>query len=207
MHIKRSRVDYWSCTKLADKIRGTEKPFAASLKDWRDWRADAKKAHPIRYIIAEEGLDTFQDIVFFIPDIYNTAHSYIKNRFKDKIQYLDTGLTPGQYSDLDYRITHALKNEFIKFVEGEFARNYSERGDVYAAFRWMSSNHEMHGDSWEKLKAVYTYFKYQEKVLLNELDDISMADIKGYQQKSQEIENNETFYLKILIEERRMLWT
>ena len=30
----RSRIKYWSCSKIADWIRGERKPFALSLEDW-----------------------------------------------------------------------------------------------------------------------------------------------------------------------------
>ena len=51
---KRARINYWSCSKFADFIRGEKKPFALSWEDWEKWRADNKKKHPCRYWIAEE---------------------------------------------------------------------------------------------------------------------------------------------------------
>ena len=114
---KRSRFDYWSCSKFANWIRGTAKPMALSLEDWDSWRIDAKQKQPYRYWLAEQGLSFLQDFVNLPIDIYHTIDIYIQNRFISKIQYLKTGLKPGEYYDLDHRILHGLFNELIDFVE------------------------------------------------------------------------------------------
>ncbi len=118
---KRSRINYWSCSKVADYIRGTKKPLALEWDQWSSWHEQAKTKHPIRYWIADEVLDFIQDIVNLPVDIYNTIEIYVRNRFIDKIHYLKTGLKPGDYYDLDYRIINALFNELVIFVESEQA--------------------------------------------------------------------------------------
>lgn len=119
---KRSRIDYWSCSKFADWIRGTPKPFALEWGAWDTWHEEAKKKHPVRYWIADELLDYMQDFVNLPMDIYHTIEVYIRNRFIDKLQYLKTGLKPGEYYDLDFRILNALFYEFAEFVETDYAR-------------------------------------------------------------------------------------
>lgn len=118
---KRARINYWSCSKFADFIRGEKKPFALSWDDWEKWRADNKQKHPYRYWIAEEVLDFLQDVVNFPMDVYHTIDIYVRNRYVDKLHYLRTGLKPGEYYDLDWRILNGLFNELVLFVESEQA--------------------------------------------------------------------------------------
>lgn len=118
---KRSRIDYWSCSSFANLIRGTIKPGALTHEEWETWNHDAKVKHPYRYWIAEELLDFLQDVVNLPMDIYHTVEVYIRNRYISKIHYLNTGLKPGEYYDLDYRILHGLFNELVIHVESELA--------------------------------------------------------------------------------------
>lgn len=119
--LKKSRINYWSCSKLANLIRGTKKPFALSFEDWEKWRVEAQNKYPIRYWISEELLNKLQDIVFFPQDLYYTIRVYIRNRWIDKLHYLKTGLKPGEYYDLDHRILCGLFNELVDLVEIEYA--------------------------------------------------------------------------------------
>ena len=127
---KRSRFNYWSCSKIANFIRGVEKPFSLPFDDWEKWREASAKKHPYRYWVAEEGLDFLQDFVNLPIDIYNTIEVYVRNRYIDKIHYLHTGLKPGAYYDLDWRILNGLFNELVIYVESELAHTmkaYPER--------------------------------------------------------------------------------
>lgn len=128
---KRTRFNYWSCSKFADLIRGEKKPFALSWEDWEKWRAENKQKHPFRYWASEEVLDFLQDVVNFPLDVYHTIDIYIHNRYISKIHYLRTGLTPGKYYDLDWRILNGLFNELVIYVESELAHDmrasYPER--------------------------------------------------------------------------------
>jgi len=130
---KRSRMDHWTCSKFADWIRGTSKPFALEWRDWDEWHKNAKKKHPYRYWIADEVLRKLQDFVNLPMDIYHTIEIYIRNRFIDKVHYLRTDLIPGEYYDLDTRILHALFTELTDLVEVEYAgmQRYSEKENNY----------------------------------------------------------------------------
>lgn len=121
MMLQKSRSNYWSCSKIANWIRGTVKPSALGWDEWEVWRQEAKQKHPYRYWIAEELLDFLQDIVNFPMDIYHTIEVYIRNRYIDKIHYLHTGLKPGTYYNIDHRILYGLFNELVLFVEKEQA--------------------------------------------------------------------------------------
>lgn len=119
---KRSRIDYWSCSKFADWIRGTPKPFALEWEEWDIWHEEAKNKYPFRYWIADKLLNRIQDFVNLPMDIYHTIEVYIRNRFIDKLQYLKTGLKPGKYYDFDWRILNALFYELTELVETDYAR-------------------------------------------------------------------------------------
>lgn len=118
---KKSRINYWSCSKFADWISGTPKPFCLGLEEWDLWHENAKKNHPVRYWIAEELLIKIQDLVNFPFDLIYTIRVYIRNRFIDQTHVLKTGLKSGEYYDLDTRILHGLFNELVDLVEIEYA--------------------------------------------------------------------------------------
>lgn len=130
---QRSRTYHWSCSKLADKIRGIKKPFALEWREWEGWHKNAKDKYPYRYWAAEKLLSKFQDFVNLPMDIYHTIEVYVRNRYIDKIHYLRTDLTPGEYYDLDTRILHALFTELTDLVEIEYAgiQRYNEEKSNY----------------------------------------------------------------------------
>lgn len=117
----RSRINYWSCSKFADWIRGTSKPYALECGEWAGWRKEAKNKHPYRYWLAETGLKKLQNFFMFPSDLYHSIKVYINNRFIDKTHYLKTGLKPGNFYEFDHRIIHGLFNELVDFVEIELA--------------------------------------------------------------------------------------
>ncbi len=119
----RSRADYWSCSKLADRLRAksgvTEKPGAATSEEWDSWhKANTGKWG---YWLAEEGLDILQDIWMFIPDVYRNIRYYIRNRFIDKTHYLDTKLKKGSFHEMETRLLHGMFEALVDFVEYEKA--------------------------------------------------------------------------------------
>ena len=61
-----SRTHYWSCSKFADWVRGTRKLEAGTSDEWNDWTTKAKGYNPIRYWLAEEGLDYISNVVYII---------------------------------------------------------------------------------------------------------------------------------------------
>lgn len=119
----KTRMNYWSCTKVADWIRGTYKPKWGTGEEWADWKRSAKSSHKIRFWIAEEGLDKLQDFVNFIPDCIYSIRYYVNNRWVDKTHYLRTGLEPGKWHEFDQRVLHGLFTELVDFVEIESAWN------------------------------------------------------------------------------------
>ncbi len=122
--------NYWSCTKFANWLRGTEKLYAGSGKEWKQWEAEAKAKHPLRYWLAEEALDKVQDFIYWPVEKLYSAKYYTVNRWIDQSHALvahPKHIKPGKWQDLDYRILHCTFDELVDFVEIEKA---------YSNYRW-----------------------------------------------------------------------
>lgn len=118
------RSNYWSCTKFADWIRGIEKGGAKTGRGWREWEAEGRQLHPVRYWIAEEALDAVQNFIWWPVDkIYNIKY-YINNRWVTRTHCLTAhprDIRPGQWQDVGNRFLPCLFNELVDFVEVELA--------------------------------------------------------------------------------------
>ncbi|NBT57846.1 hypothetical protein EBT16_03580 [bacterium] len=117
----RHRFNYWSCSRLADWIRGVKKPMVLGMDEWDAWRDEAKSRSPFRFWIAEKFLNSVQNFFMFPIDLWHSISAYFRNRFVTKTHFLKTGLEPGAYHELDDRILHGLFNELKDFVEVELA--------------------------------------------------------------------------------------
>lgn len=138
---------YWSCSKFADKLRGTPKLKCGTAEEWHDWRVQAKQQHPIRWWLAEEGLDKIQDFIYYpVTKLYDLKY-YINNRFITHTHCLTASpkdLPRGQWCDVGNRFLPCLFNELVDFVEVELAWwhlawNEDERAKYAApwyAFGW-----------------------------------------------------------------------
>jgi len=118
------RSHYWTCSKFADWLRGTPKLKMGTSEEWDEWYKASEKAHPIRYWIAEEGLDYIQKFVYYIPDQLNEVRYYINNRWVSHSHALTAhprDIQPGNWSDLGSRFLPCLFNELVDFVEIEQA--------------------------------------------------------------------------------------
>jgi hypothetical protein len=140
-----SRSHYWSCSKFADWVRGTPKLGAGTSEQWDDWDHKAKRYNPIRYWLAEEGLDYVSNIVYFIPDTLYSIKYYINNRWVSRTHSLTAhakDIKPGQWCDVGNRFLPCLFNELVDFVEIELAWWHiawnSEERDKYKAPFWAS---------------------------------------------------------------------
>jgi hypothetical protein len=132
--------NYWSCSKIANIIRGTGKPLVLSAKGWEDWESDAKSKYPIRYWIADELIDYIQNIITWVPDRVYSLKYYVVNRWVDQSHALVSHpkhIKPGQYRDFDSRILICLFDELADFVEIEKA---------YSNYRW--SEEKQKGMKW-----------------------------------------------------------
>ena len=118
------RSHYWTIGKFADWVRGTPGPGALTSEGWDAWHTKAQAAHPIRYWVAEEGLDYLQKFVYYIPDKLNDVRYYINNRWVSHSHALTAhprDIQPGNWSDVGSRFLPCMFNELVDFVEIEQA--------------------------------------------------------------------------------------
>ena len=116
--------NYWTCTPFADWIRGTTKLKCGTGKEWAEWEKAAKAEYPIRWWIAEEGLDKIQNIWCWIPERINDVRYYVNNRWVSHSHRLTAhprDIKPGQWCDVGNRFLPCLFNELVDFVEIEQA--------------------------------------------------------------------------------------
>lgn len=115
------RSRYWSCTKFADWIRGTDKIPVGTSSDWNLWEKTSKTIHPVRFWIAEEALDNVQSFFWWPVDQLYSFKYWINNRFVTKTHTLQSRLKKGQWQELDTRFLHCLFDELVNHVEIELA--------------------------------------------------------------------------------------
>lgn len=115
------RRQYWTCTKFADWLRGTPKLKLGTGKEWILWKQASKEKHPIRFWIAEEGLDYLQDFIFWPTDKLYEIKYRLVNRYSTKTHALTSNLKRGEWHEFEDRMLHCLFDELINFVEIEQA--------------------------------------------------------------------------------------
>lgn len=119
-----NRKHYWSCTKFADRLRGTPKLDAGTSQEWNQWHREARAKYPLRYWVAEEALDQIQSFIWWpIDQLYNIKY-YINNRWVTKTHALTAhpkDIKPGRWCDVGNRFLPCLFNELVNYVEVELA--------------------------------------------------------------------------------------
>ena len=213
MRLSKFRIHYWSCSKFANWIRGEDKPHALEWGKWIEWKNEQKKLRPFRYWLSDTFLMKLQNVFYFPSDLYYTIKTHIRNRYIDKIQYLHTGLKPGEYYDFDHRMIHGLFNELVNFVEIELAHlskfdsnkkhkfvkgRCQEAQDDY--FRWANHLKDQgqlteYAKGSRKIKELYEWWKYIRPQRLDSYD----LEGKYY--------DEDTEMLIELIKVRNHLWT
>lgn len=118
------RNHYWTIGPFADWLRGTPSPSALTHSGWKAWRKEAQEKHPIRYWLADDGLDYLQRVIFYIPDQLYALKYYINNRWVTRTHALTAhsrDIQPGTWCDVGNRFLPCLFNELVDFVEVELA--------------------------------------------------------------------------------------
>jgi len=118
------RNNYWTCSRFADWLRGTTKLKCGTSEEWHEWEARAKKNHPVRWWLAEEGLDHVQKFIMFVPDQLYAIKYYINNRWVTRTHALTAhsrDIPRGEWRDVGNRFLPCLFNELVDFVEVELA--------------------------------------------------------------------------------------
>jgi hypothetical protein len=112
---------YWTCSKLADRIRGTKKPRALGLQEWNAWHLHAYTAHPVRYWVAEILLDRIQRVVTFPERVVSKIAFDLRTRFITRDHILATRLPTGSPEDVSTRILHGSFEALRDYVEVDLA--------------------------------------------------------------------------------------
>ena len=118
------RSHYWTIGKFADWIRGTPKLKFGTSDQWDEWDRKASGQSPVRYWLAEEGLDYLQKVVYYVPDTLHSIKYYINNRWVTKTHALTAhprDIKPGSWRDVGDRFLPCLFNELVDYVEVELA--------------------------------------------------------------------------------------
>ena len=166
------RSHYWTIGKFADWLRGTPKLKCGTSEEWDAWYTSAAKAHPIRYWIAEEGLDHLQKFVYYIPDKLNDIRYYINNRWVSHSHALTAhprDIQPGNWSDVGNRFLPCMFNELVDFVEIEQAWHHciwSDEAKTEFEVPWWRKGW-LRWRTWRSPKAGMEYLRWAE-TLTNE---------------------------------------
>jgi hypothetical protein len=118
------RSNYWTCSKFADWLRGTTKLKCGTSEEWGEWEDRAKAAYPIRWWLAEEGLDKLQTFIMWPVDRLYDIKYYVNNRWVTRTHALTAhprDIKPGEWRDVGNRFLPCLFNELVEFVELELA--------------------------------------------------------------------------------------
>ena len=113
-------MQYWSCSKFADWLRGIPKLPIGTLEEWDNWEKKAK-TKKLRYWLAEEGLDHLQNFICWPINRINDVRFYINNRWITKSHSLTSNLKKGKWHEFDERLLHCAFDELVNFVEIELA--------------------------------------------------------------------------------------
>jgi hypothetical protein len=167
------RSHYWTCSKFADWLRGTTKLKAGTSEEWHEWEDRAKAAYPIRWWLAEEGLDHIQKFIYYIPDKLNDIRYYINNRWVSHSHRLTAhprDIKPGQWQDVGNRFLPCLFNELVDFVEVEQAWHHcmwSDEARTKFDVPWYRSGW-LRLRTWRCPEAGLEYLRWASNLVMNE---------------------------------------
>ena len=159
------RSHYWTIGKFADWLRGTPKLKCGTSEEWDAWYVEAAKAHPIRYWIAEEGLDYLQKFFYYVPDRLNDIRYYINNRWVSHSHALTAhprDIQLGNWCDVGNRFLPCMFNELVDFVEIEQAWHHclwSDEAKTEFEVPWWRSGW-LRWRTWRSPKAGMEYLKW-----------------------------------------------
>ena len=137
IYFHRSRYTYWSCTKLAGKIRqafsGKPNLKSGTAEEWDDYEKHMKKTAPFINWLTNDGFDGFQNILYFPYDLWRNFHYLIQARYVKKYHTMSSKLDPWSYVEINTRMLHCNFETLVGFVEVECAWN---RGAAESKAKW-----------------------------------------------------------------------
>jgi len=167
------RSNYWSCSKFADWIRGTNKLGAGTSEQWDEWHTTAQMRHNFRYWLAEEALDAVQNFVNYPMDKLNDIRYYINNRWISKSHALTADprdIRPGSWCDVGNRFLPCLFKELVDFVEVEQAWHHcmwSDEAKTKFNVPWYRSGW-LRLRTWRCPEAGLEYLRWASDLVMNE---------------------------------------
>ena len=167
------RSNYWSCTKFADWLRGTNKLGAGTSEEWDQWHTTAKMRHNFRYWVAEDALDAIQNFVNYPMDKLNDIRYYINNRWVSRSHGLTAhprDIKPGQWQDVGNRFLPCMFNELVDFVEIEQAWHHcmwSDDAKTKFDVPWWRSGW-LRWRTWRNAEAGMEYLKWASELTVGE---------------------------------------
>lgn len=164
---------YWSCSNFANWLRGTDKLSKGTAREWTEWDKSAKNAHPFRFWLAEDLLDTIQDFVYWPFTKLNDIRYYINNRWVTKSHSLvahPRNIKPGAWQDVGYRLLPCMFNALADFVEIEQAWAYvmwdKDKQHQYKTPWWRKSFFRLR--SWRSPEAGLAYLEWASSLIMDE---------------------------------------
>ena len=131
------RRNYWSLGKVSKWILPEWDDSPKTAEDWQEHARSVSEKAPVRYWIAQEGLDHLQDIVMFPMDFLVYWRDYFKNRMEHS-HCLCSDLARGEYHDKVELLLHANFQALVEFVEVECASAY------YVFYKGMDMKEDRH---------------------------------------------------------------
>lgn len=144
-------------------------PYAATHKEWGEWRARTKKERPIRWFLQK----TLWNNVIVFP--YRRLKYRLTNlkwailhRFHPKHQYhlVKTGLKPGYY-DADTQILHAMFKTVSDFYIHQVKSGFVD---------WSASPQHTHAFS--EMKAIHEWWTVTRPEMEKRVDELSSCTFK-----------------------------
>ena len=189
---------YWSNTKFADWVRGTKKPFALTSTGWKDWKNDAKVAHPVRYWLAEDFLGALQDTLCWPAGKYRDVKHYINNRWVTKTHAMTSTLKRGKWYDFDTRLLNCMFDELVNFVEVESAWHHilwSDEARAKYKTPWYVVSMIRFWREWRCPAAGLDHLAWQIKLVLDEGSGVQPGQPEYGQPTAQAVTAQETLDL------------
>lgn len=144
----RLRPRYWSCSQLADTIRGVRSPRMATLEEWDRWRSNARAQRPVRYWLADTGLTTLQNVIMFPLDVWENVRDYLLKRFVyqyNTFRALPIDIGPADYADFGDRILPVVFGAFCRWVNAVGIEHFKWASTLTYDDEWLDRSDERWG--------------------------------------------------------------
>lgn len=130
-----------------------DKPDAATRKEWRLWKEQAKKDHPVRYFLQEEVPHLWR--VYIVMSL-KAKYWWVMHRIHPKHRYhvIKPRTLEPNYHDPRELILHAAMDILADFVEFETTRGHVD---------WDGSS-DVHAAAWKEMNEIYTWWTKERPV-------------------------------------------